>query len=165
VEYFAAKHVSLNSEESYESEILTKDLTVVPVMIRGKSMFYKGEISRITSVRNISAQKRAEQERQNLRAQLLQSQKMATMGTLAAGIAHDFNNMLTVIMGFSSFLLADKHQGDPGYDLRGIKESPPYLHDGRLLTLEDTVEFFNMIQQLKLTLQEKKDLVEFMRAL
>jgi cytochrome c peroxidase len=27
--------------------------------------------------------------------------------------------------------------------LRGIKELPPYLHDGRLLTLEDTVEFFN----------------------
>lgn len=51
------------------------------------------------------------------------------------------------------------------FNLRGIKESPPYLHDGRLLTLEDTVEFFNMIQQLKLTPQEKKDLVEFMRAL
>ena len=51
------------------------------------------------------------------------------------------------------------------FPLRGIKESPPYLHDGRLLTLEDTVEFFNLIQQLKLTEQEKKDLVAFMRAL
>ena len=51
------------------------------------------------------------------------------------------------------------------FPLRGIKDSPPYLHDGRLLTLEDTVEFFNIIQQLKLTPQEKKDLVEFMRAL
>jgi cytochrome c peroxidase len=51
------------------------------------------------------------------------------------------------------------------FPLRGIKDSPPYLHDGRLLTLEDTVEFFNIIQQLNLTPQEKKDLVEFMRAL
>jgi cytochrome c peroxidase len=51
------------------------------------------------------------------------------------------------------------------FPLRGIKDSPPYLHDGRLLTLEDTVEFFNMIQQLKLTPEEKKNLVEFMRAL
>jgi cytochrome c peroxidase len=51
------------------------------------------------------------------------------------------------------------------FTLRGIKESPPYLHDGRLLTLEDTVEFFNLIQGLKLTPQEKKDLVQFMRAL
>jgi cytochrome c peroxidase len=49
--------------------------------------------------------------------------------------------------------------------LRGVKDSPPYLHDGRLLTLEDTVEFFNMIQGLKLTADEKKALVAFMRAL
>jgi cytochrome c peroxidase len=49
--------------------------------------------------------------------------------------------------------------------LRGIKDSPPYLHDGRLLTLEDTVEFFNLILGTKLIDQEKKDLVEFLRAL
>jgi cytochrome c peroxidase len=51
------------------------------------------------------------------------------------------------------------------FPLRGIKDSPPYLHDGRLLTLDDTVEFFNLIQELKLTDQERKDLVAFMRAL
>jgi cytochrome c peroxidase len=51
------------------------------------------------------------------------------------------------------------------FPLRGIKESPPYFHDGRLLTLEDTVEFFNLVLELKLSAQEKKDLVAFMRAL
>jgi cytochrome c peroxidase len=51
------------------------------------------------------------------------------------------------------------------FPLRGIKESPPYLHDGRLLTLEDTVEFFNLILGARLTADEKKDLVAFMRAL
>jgi cytochrome c peroxidase len=51
------------------------------------------------------------------------------------------------------------------FPLRGIKESPPYLHDGRLLTLEDTVEFFNLVLELDLTAQEKNDLVAFMRAL
>jgi len=51
------------------------------------------------------------------------------------------------------------------FPLRGIKESPPYLHDGRLLTLEDTVEFFNLVLELKLTSQEKSDLVMFLRAL
>jgi cytochrome c peroxidase len=51
------------------------------------------------------------------------------------------------------------------FPLRGIKESPPYLHDGRLLTLEDTVEFFNLVLGVKLSEQEKKDLVAFMRAL
>ena len=49
--------------------------------------------------------------------------------------------------------------------LRGIKDSPPYLHDGRLLTLEDTVEFFNLILGTNLTAQEKQNLVAFMRAL
>jgi cytochrome c peroxidase len=51
------------------------------------------------------------------------------------------------------------------FPLRGIKDSPPYLHDGRLLTLDDTVEFFNLILQTKLTDAEKKDLVAFLRAL
>jgi len=51
------------------------------------------------------------------------------------------------------------------FPLRGVKDSPPYLHDGRLLTLEDTVEFSNLIQGLKLSEPEKKDLVAFMRAL
>jgi cytochrome c peroxidase len=51
------------------------------------------------------------------------------------------------------------------FTLRGIKDSPPYLHDGRLLTLEDTVEFFNLVLTLKLTKQEKQDLVAFLRAL
>jgi cytochrome c peroxidase len=51
------------------------------------------------------------------------------------------------------------------FPLRGIKESPPYFHDGRLLTLEDTVEFFNLILETKLTAQEKKDLVAFLIAL
>ena len=51
------------------------------------------------------------------------------------------------------------------FTLRGIKESPPYFHDGRLLTLEDTVEFFNLVLELKLTPEEKHNLVEFMRQL
>ena len=51
------------------------------------------------------------------------------------------------------------------FPLRGIKDSPPYLHDGRLLTLEDTVEFHNLVLETKLTEQEKKDLVAFLRCL
>jgi cytochrome c peroxidase len=51
------------------------------------------------------------------------------------------------------------------FTLRGIKESPPYMHDGRCLTLDDTVEFFNLVLNLKLTKEEKKNLVAFMYAL
>jgi cytochrome c peroxidase len=51
------------------------------------------------------------------------------------------------------------------FTLCGIKDSPPYLHDGRLLTLEDTVEFFNLVLSLKLNQSEKQALVTFMRQL
>jgi cytochrome c peroxidase len=51
------------------------------------------------------------------------------------------------------------------FTLRGIKDSPPYLHDGRLLTLEDAVEFFNLILETQLTEQEKQDLAAFLRCL
>jgi cytochrome c peroxidase len=49
--------------------------------------------------------------------------------------------------------------------LRGIKDSPPYLHDGRLPTLADTVEFFNLVLGVKLTQEEKAQLVAYMLAL
>lgn len=51
------------------------------------------------------------------------------------------------------------------FPLRGIKDSPPYMHDGRCFTLEDIAEYFNLIQQLHLNSEEKKDIVAFMRAL
>ena len=51
------------------------------------------------------------------------------------------------------------------FPLRGLKDSPPYLHDGRLLTIEDTMEFFNLVLGTQLTAQERQDLVAFLRAL
>jgi cytochrome c peroxidase len=51
------------------------------------------------------------------------------------------------------------------FPLRGIKDSPPYLHDDRLMTLDDTVEFFNLVLGTKLNKQEKEDLVAFLRQL
>ncbi len=51
------------------------------------------------------------------------------------------------------------------FPLRGIKDSPPYLHDSRLMTLEDSVEFFNLVLGTKLAEPEKGDLVAFLRAL
>jgi cytochrome c peroxidase len=62
-------------------------------------------------------------------------------------------------------LVATKQGPIKTFPLRGIKESPPYFHDGRLLTLEDTVEFFNLVLELKLSAEEKKDLVAFLRVL
>ena len=51
------------------------------------------------------------------------------------------------------------------FPLRGIKDTPPYLHDGRLPTLHDAVEFFNVVLELKLSRSEKEDLVAYLLCL
>ena len=51
------------------------------------------------------------------------------------------------------------------FTLRGIKDRPPCFHDGRLSTLENAVEFFNKALELKLTREEKHNLVGFLRQL
>jgi cytochrome c peroxidase len=51
------------------------------------------------------------------------------------------------------------------FPLRGIKDSPPYLHDGRCPTLHDVVEFFNLIFELRLSRDEKEDLVAYLLCL
>ncbi|KQX20787.1 MULTISPECIES: hypothetical protein [unclassified Sphingomonas] len=51
------------------------------------------------------------------------------------------------------------------FTLRGIKDSPPYLHDDRLMTLDDVVEFFNIVLGTGLTSDEKKDLVAYLYTL
>ncbi len=62
---------------------------------------------------DITERKRAEEEREELQAQLAQAQKMESIGTLAGGIAHDFNNLLTTIIGNTEFILADIPKDDP----------------------------------------------------
>jgi len=50
------------------------------------------------------------------------------------------------------------------FPLRGIKD-PPYRHDERLLMLEDSVECLNLVPGLKMSRQDKQDLVAFLRIL
>jgi cytochrome c peroxidase len=51
------------------------------------------------------------------------------------------------------------------FPLRGIKDSPPYLHDGRLLTLDDVIEFFNLVLGTRLSEEEKRDLLAYLYCL
>jgi cytochrome c peroxidase len=70
---------------------------------------------------------------------------------------------------FESTVIQGRRAGVDGpiktFTLRGIRESPPYLHDGRLLTLEDTIEFFNLILETRLSVDEKADLLAYLRVL
>ncbi|MBN2107786.1 MAG: response regulator, partial [Deltaproteobacteria bacterium] len=65
--------------------------------------------------RDITARRRAESDRENMYAQLLQAQKMEAIGILAAGLAHDFNNLLTTIKGYVDLILMKAPESDPAY--------------------------------------------------
>jgi len=73
----------------------------------------RGERYILWEIRDISQRKRAEKEEELLRAQLLQAQKMESVGQLAGGIAHDFNNLLSVILGFTGLATRRMDAGDP----------------------------------------------------
>ncbi|WP_394828847.1 cytochrome B6 [Pendulispora albinea] len=81
------------------------------------------------------------------------------------GTLHD----LQVERFFRHRLINGQQTKDDGpiktFTLRGVKDTPPYFHDGRLLTLDDTVEFFNLVLGLRLGDDEKQDLVAYMCAL
>jgi PAS domain S-box-containing protein len=96
----------------------------------------------VVNSRDITKRKHTEEEREKLRTQLLQSQKMEAIGQFAGGIAHDFNNILTVIMGCAHYLKKELKDDDPlQVDINDM--------------LASTEKASNLVQSL-LTLSRKK---------
>jgi two-component system, cell cycle sensor histidine kinase and response regulator CckA len=103
--------------EGFEAEMRKKDGSTNWVSLSaravrdetGKILCFEGTIQEIT-------------ERKTLESQLLQSQKMEAIGTLAGGVAHDFNNLLMGIQGYTSLMLFNMQPGQEHYDrLRNIE--------------------------------------------
>ncbi len=89
-------------------KVVERDRDGTPVRMLGTSL-------------NITERKRAEEERESLRAQLMQAQKMEAIGTLTGGVAHEFNNLLTIVSGYAELLLVEKSDGDQWHpDLQKI---------------------------------------------
>ncbi len=74
----------------------------------------------LLAIDDVTERREAEEERKKLEEQLLQSQKMESIGVLAGGVAHDFNNILNIIQGYASLL--GKH-ATPGGEIAEIFEA------------------------------------------
>lgn len=94
---------------SYEFRIVRRDGSVRWIHSYAQPMFdERGHLSRICgAARDITEHKRAEEQQQKLQAQILQTQKLEAIGTLAGGIAHDFNNILSAILGYADLVTDD----------------------------------------------------------
>ena len=105
-----------NTVDNSEREMLRKDGSRLPILKTVKRIKLKGQEKLLECFVDMSERKRAEEERKSLQSQLLQAQKMESVGRLAGGVAHDFNNMLQSISGHAEMAL-DKI--DPAHPLHG----------------------------------------------
>ena len=85
----------------YEKEFFRKDGSRVWVLMGGAALSEANGIG-VAFMLDLSERKQSQEERERLHAQLLQVQKLESLGVLAGGIAHDFNNLLTAILGSAS---------------------------------------------------------------
>jgi len=102
--------------DQYETRLLSKDGREIPVLVSARALFEEGTFTGVLSAfTDITARKRAEEERRQLEAQLHQAQKMEAVGLLAGGVAHEFNNLLTVMQGNAELGLAQVEPGHTPY--------------------------------------------------
>ncbi|MBK8596755.1 MAG: PAS domain S-box protein [Holophagales bacterium] len=99
--------------KTFETRHRRKDGSLFDVEVSASGLRYGGEGVVLTISRDITDRKRAEAARETLKDQLMQAQKMESVGRLAGGVAHDFNNMLSVIQGHAALALEQTAPGSP----------------------------------------------------
>jgi two-component system, cell cycle sensor histidine kinase and response regulator CckA len=108
-------NVDKGRSKTIEFEMVTKKGGTV--WVEASATFTRDTSGNVTGVlgvtRDISERKQSEKEKARLEEQLLQAQKMESVGRLAGGVAHDFNNMLSVILGYSELIKLNLSESDP----------------------------------------------------
>jgi PAS domain S-box-containing protein len=131
---FAERVLAKGSQSAVEARFKRMDGTAFwgSITARVESGAKDGDSYFDCMIMDITAQKRAEEEKQALQAQLVQAQKMEAIGTLAGGIAHNFNNLLMGIQGNASLMLLETDQAHPHY--RMLKRVETQVQSGAKLT-------------------------------
>lgn len=93
--------------DNLEAKFCLKDGRTITALMSAVLIRLNDRPHILTITRDISELKSAQQEREQLKTQLIQAQKMEAIGTLAGGIAHDFNNILGAIIGYAEMALYD----------------------------------------------------------
>jgi PAS domain S-box-containing protein len=114
------QRIRTQGSDTIETVHRGKDGTLIPVEVTANHAEFEGREYVITIVKDISARKEADKEKEILEAQLRQAQKMEAVGLLAGGIAHDFNNLLQTILGNIQLLLFDGDEN--GMDCNGLRQ-------------------------------------------
>lgn len=172
--FFGSKRALRSLEDFSEVEAKTAYFDGDPVIAlkKGARRFTREEIAAMAAMQNMIAfppapkldiQGRLNPEKAT--ESELHGEKIFTMACASCHPAPYYTDNLAHDLQVERFYDGRAEGLIKTFTLRGIKDSPPYMHDGRCLTLEDTVEFFNLIQGLKLSAQQKTDLVAFMRTL
>ncbi|GAB6193002.1 hypothetical protein JCM39068_27510 [Desulfocastanea catecholica] len=108
------RQISADKTGIVETRWQRKDGKIIEILLCSSPINPSDLVSGIIfTALDISERKRAEVEREKLHAQLLQAQKIESIGRLAGGVAHDFNNMLTVILGHAEMAIKNFEQPDP----------------------------------------------------
>ena len=166
------REIEETGQACFEVGHFRQDGSVIPLEVTAKKVNWNGKPAVLSIATDIADRRRAEAERDKLQAQLLQAQKMESVGRLAGGVAHDFNNMLGVILGYTELALEQVAPGQPMFEnLREIHQAAQRSADltrqllafarrqtasPKVLDLNDTVE--GMLQMLRRLIGEDIDL-------
>jgi len=160
--------------ESYN--FIAKDGTRLKAEISAAPILRNGEVTGMICIaRNVTAQKKAEEEKQQMQERLQQAERLESLGVLAGGIAHNFNNLLGVINGYTSLALLDTEPLHPNYEkLKRIEEE---VKNGAKLTGEllgfarggkyeiKTTNINNILEKTSLVFGTTKKEISFLRQL
>ena len=128
------------------------EVTITAVPMAGPPMF-------TGYLRDVTAQRAAEAERERLDRRLQQSERMDSLGQLAGGIAHDFNNLLAVILNYASLLQRDlPAEARPGQDVAAILTAVDRAAalTGQLLTFSSSQPAHPVVVDINATVSSRR---------